>query len=112
MKTMKTVWVNVYQNENMIDCGGTWPSLDDAERNFDVSGGRKYLGAQPVCVEIDEPEPKKPRLLAPAMYHTDEQWVLGRTLFGSKKEAREYHGDRKVIWPAVANKDGYFEVPE
>jgi hypothetical protein len=56
-------------------------------------------------------EPKPPKLLAPAMYHTDGQWVLGRTLFGSKKEAQEYHGDRQVIWPAIPNKDGMYEVP-
>jgi hypothetical protein len=58
------------------------------------------------------PEPiKKPKLLAPALYHADG-WVLGRILFESKKEAQKYHGDRLVIWPAIRNKDGMFEVME
>jgi hypothetical protein len=55
-------------------------------------------------------EPKPPKLLAPALYYTGTEWILGRTLFESKKEAREEHGDRQVIWPAIPNKDGYYAI--
>ncbi len=57
---------------------------------------------------VDEP----PKLLAPALYYTGTDWILGRTLFESKKGAQEEYGDRQIIWPAIPNKDGYFEVPE
>jgi hypothetical protein len=57
-------------------------------------------------------EPKPPKLLAPAMYltGTSGEWILGRVLFESEEEAKEYHGKRGVIWPAIPNKDGMYEV--
>ena len=57
-------------------------------------------------------EPKKPKLLAPALYYTGTEWILGRILFESEAEAEKYHTVRDVIWPAVANKDGMYEVPQ
>jgi len=112
MKTIKTVWVNVYQCENMIKCGGTWPSLDDAEKNFDLSGGRKYLGARPICIEIDEPEPKKPKLLAPCFYMSTMSGVkLSYCLYESEAQART-NCLNFISWPAVANAEGFYEVSE
>jgi hypothetical protein len=54
-----------------------------------------------------------PKKLAPALYYSGTEWVLGGILFASKKAAKEYHGERRVIWPAVPNKDGFYiiEVP-
>ncbi len=55
-------------------------------------------------------EPTPPKLLAPAIYYTGTEWILGRVLFESKKEAQEEYVRRQVIWPAIPNKDGMHEV--
>jgi hypothetical protein len=59
-----------------------------------------------------EPEAKPPKLLAPALYYTGTEWILGRILFESIEDAKEYHTVRDVVWPAIPNKDGFYEVPQ
>ena len=57
-------------------------------------------------------EPKKPRLLAPAIYKAVGRILISCKIFESEEAAREDLGSSFISWPAVANKDGYFEVEE
>ncbi len=57
------------------------------------------------------PEPKKPRLMAPAMMLVCRQVSVSSTLFSSEKEARDTLRDIFLSWPAIPNKDGMYEVP-
>lgn len=81
-----------------------------------------YEDAFPICEQdwlIWEPPPTK-NLVAPALvrevYHVQSnqtvQVALGHTLFSSEKEARRYHRDHFISWPALPNKDGFYEVEE
>jgi hypothetical protein len=57
-------------------------------------------------------EPKTPKLMAPAILKTCEEFSVSLNLYSSEKEAREYYHDALVSWPAVPNKDGFYEVME
>ena len=56
----------------------------------------------------EEERPKK--LLAPAIYADSEDWLLGSYLYSSYQEAKQRNPNRKIIWPAIPNKDGYYVV--
>lgn len=56
------------------------------------------------------PEPKKPRLMAPAMMLVCHQVSVSVAIFSSEKEARDTLKDLFFSWPAVPNADGYYEV--
>jgi hypothetical protein len=91
----------------VLNKGGIWFS------NQWRCDGRIYCNNDTLNDLVTEwTEPKPPKLLAPALYYTGTEWILGRTLFESKKEAQEEHGDRQIIWPAIPNKDGMYEVPQ
>ena len=51
-KVEKTVWVNVYREENMIVARGTFGTKEEAERCHSVSD--IYLGAHEITVEVEE----------------------------------------------------------
>jgi hypothetical protein len=57
------------------------------------------------------PEPKKPRLLAPCLYNSGKGIWVSASLYESEQEAKAIWKDQFVSWPAVANKDGFYEVP-
>jgi hypothetical protein len=50
-----TVWVNMYQEENMVTASGTYDSLDAAVKGRDISGWdyRKYIGTHAIQLEIE-----------------------------------------------------------
>jgi hypothetical protein len=51
-----TVWVNMYQEENMVTASGTYDSLDAAVKGRDLSGWdcRKYIGTHAIQLETVE----------------------------------------------------------
>lgn len=58
---------------------------------------------------------KKKKLLAPALfqYIKDGSWIITTQLFKSLDSARTYYCESsQLIWPALPNKDGYYEVPD
>lgn len=62
-------------------------------------------------------KPKKPKLLAPAIVLSTDGIRVPQVLFSTIEEATEYchryyAKAEKVIWPAIPNKDGYYEIPE
>jgi len=61
-----------------------------------------------------EPKPKK--LVAPALFYSDNEnkrWVLSDSCFEDLETAKKYFKPTyKVVWPAVPNAQGFFEVPE
>ena len=107
MKVQKTLWMNIFCNDGEVTTKGPYDTEFAASAAIDMFG---HIVSFPMTFEIEKPEPKKPKLLAPALYYTGTEWVLGRTLFESKKEAQEEHGDRQVIWPAT-HMGGFYEVP-
>ena len=57
----------------------------------------------------EEPKPKK--LLAPAILKTNEgSFYVGGGLYSSEKEARGKAWGEVHSWPAIPNKDGFYEV--
>jgi len=56
-------------------------------------------------------EPPKPKLMAPALLKDDRYTELSAYLYESEEHAREVLGDCFRYWPAVPNKDGFYEVP-
>jgi hypothetical protein len=57
-----------------------------------------------------EPEPKKPKLLAPALLSDIGHVEMSCYLYASEQEARDTLGDSFISWPAIPNKDGMYEV--
>lgn len=61
-------------------------------------------------------EEKKPKLLAPALIKNDlGSVVFSAKLYSSLKEAKKgcsHLEPYKVIWPALPNKDGFYEVDD
>jgi len=59
-------------------------------------------------------KPKKPKLSAPAFVKgfNSSHWLLTEALYTSLEEAKIDCVLDVVIWPAIPNKDGYYEVPE
>ena len=51
-KVKKTVWANMYKQENMIVAVGTYASQEEAESI--AKGLHGYLGAHSITVEVDE----------------------------------------------------------
>lgn len=56
-------------------------------------------------------EPKKPRLLAHAIRKQCGMYSLSMNMYDSEDSARKVLLGTFHSWPAVPNKDGYFEVP-
>lgn len=44
---------------------------------------------------------------------TDGRWELSRYLYESYEECKKHIGGNtfKLIWPAIPNSDGFYEVP-
>jgi len=61
------------------------------------------------CWELCE-EPKKVKLVAPALFLEEymTEWGVTTELYSFRPILRGC----KVIWPAIPNKDGFYEVPE
>lgn len=94
-----------------------------------VTNDKGYVGAYKVNKEgisLTSPtssapdtilKPKKPKLLAPAIVLSTDGVRVPQVLFSTIEEATEYchryyAKAEKVIWPAIPNKDGYYEIPE
>jgi hypothetical protein len=56
-------------------------------------------------------EPKKPKLLAPAIAKLNNKYFISDIIFESEKEAMDYYREEFVSWPAVP-KDGFYEIGE
>ena len=56
------------------------------------------------------PEPKKPKLMAPALMGMGVSVGVSVSLFSSEKEAREELGNSFLSWPAVANAEGFYSL--
>lgn len=61
-------------------------------------------------------EPKPEKLVAPALFYSDNEdkrWVLSDSCFEDLETAKKYFKPTyKVVWPAVPNAQGFYEVPE
>jgi hypothetical protein len=57
-------------------------------------------------------EPKKPKLMAPALAFYDNHFVVSNGLYSSEMQARNELRELFRAWPAVPNKDGFYEVEE
>ena len=55
-------------------------------------------------------EEKQKKLLAPVLLRSDKSIRLSYYLFSSIEEAKEYYKGHFISWPAIPNKDGYYEV--
>lgn len=79
--------------------------LKAAMEDFEINRDWKFY---------QEPKPKK--LVAPALFYSnneDERWVLSDSCFEDLETAKKYFKPTyKVVWPAVPNAQGFFEVPE
>ncbi len=86
-----------------------------AARDYIVGGSSYELSACSLMADDWEvyEEPKKPRLLAPAFvkWEKSDHPELTAELYESEEVARKEVGKYFVSWPAVANKDGFYEVP-
>jgi hypothetical protein len=73
-----------------------------------------FIGAELDWEFYQEPKPKK--LVAPALFYSDNEnkrWVLSDSCFEDLETAKKYFKPTyKVVWPAVPNAQGFFEVPE
>ena len=59
------------------------------------------------------PEPKKPRMLAPALLVNAFRVELSKCLYASEEEAIDAIGkDLFHSWPAVPNADGFYSLVE
>jgi len=65
-------------------------------QQYDIVGERK--------------EPAKPKLLAPCLVRNKATFYFSTGLFESEEEAKVSWGDGFVAWPALPNKDGFYEV--
>jgi hypothetical protein len=57
-------------------------------------------------------EPKKPKLLAPALVCYCGKFQVSSNLYSSEMQARNELRELFRAWPAVPNKDGFYEVME
>ena len=89
----------------------SWP--DDYEEIYD-------LKEDDTSWFVFEPDPPK-KLLAPAILQNSAGFLFVEDgLFGSKKDAEFYYHVgvyktthyRVISWPAIPNKDGFYEVPD
>jgi hypothetical protein len=55
-------------------------------------------------------EPKKPKLLAPAIVKTCGEFSVSLKIYSSEKEAMEHLNTMFVSWPAVPNEGGFYKV--
>jgi hypothetical protein len=58
------------------------------------------------------PEPKKHKLMAPALAFYDNHFVVSNGLYSSEMQARNELREMFRAWPAVQNADGFYEVME
>ena len=58
-------------------------------------------------------EPKKAVFMAPAIFKADDGYIeVSGKLFVSEEGAKYFYGKRLISWPALPNKEGFYEVPE
>lgn len=61
-------------------------------------------------------EPKKKVLMAPAIVKTPYGYAMSEYFYSSEKEAKDDIEiktiSKFICWPAIPNKDGFYEVPE
>jgi len=57
-------------------------------------------------------EPKKPKLLAPALAYFCGQHQVSSNLYSSEMQARNDLREMFRAWPAVPNENGFYEVME
>jgi hypothetical protein len=102
MKTIEA-WAAVNEVGNIINI--TWT---ESVRNLWNS-----QSARIVKLTGEVPEPKKPKLMAPALakWHERTRIELTLALYESEEAARKDIGKFFISWPAVP-KDGMYEVME
>lgn len=71
---------------------------------------------QPAYNLVEEwKEPPKPKLLAPALCRSlSDKFFVTDNLFLTRDDASDYTHNAEcylIAWPAVPNKDGFYEVP-
>jgi len=78
---------------------------DPADRTFDLTTEWELVK-----------EKKKKKLYASALVRgndADDDWNVTQELYTSRTEVKEQYGDDiTVIWPAIHNKNGYYEIKE
>jgi hypothetical protein len=57
-------------------------------------------------------EPKKPRLMAPAIAFYDNHFVVSNGLYSSEMQARNELREMFRAWPAVPNEDGFYAISD
>ena len=88
---------------------------NQCEHDFQNFWGERAIQGGSSCAKCGMPKIEvrpKPFLLAPALVYDKKKfcWELTLQLFQQHPEFN--HNLEKVIWPAITNKDGYYEVPE
>jgi hypothetical protein len=73
---------------------------------------QKQYGGTVVKLMGQMPEPKKPKMMAPALAYFCGQHQVSSNLYSSEMQARNELRELFVSWPAVPNKDGFYEVME
>jgi hypothetical protein len=75
--------------------------------------GTIYIGSDSPDDLISEwEEPKKPKLMAPAIAFYDNHFVVSNGLYSSEMQARNELRELFRAWPAVPNEGGFYEVDE
>jgi hypothetical protein len=114
VKIQKTLWINIFCNDGEVTTKGPYDTEFAASAAIDMFG---HIVSFPMTFEIEKPEPKPPKLMAPALCRRlgSKRLFVTEELYASKEEARERAmewADLSFIsWPAVPNKDGMYEVP-
>ena len=96
-------WAIVDEGEEIL--GATYDSERDALTSLEY-----VKGCTLVKLTGTLPEPKKPRLLAPALLNDVGLPELSCCLYASEKEAREEIGTSFISWPAVPNAEGFYSL--
>jgi len=76
----------------------------------DIKNRPSTYGNNYTIVKMVGQLPTGPKLMAPALINICGGIGVSGKLYSSEKEAREELHGMVVAWPAVPNKDGYYEV--
>jgi len=90
----------------VLNASGIWGSYQ-----WKCDSGVMYLGSATHNDLMSEwEEPKKPKLMAPALAYYDNHFVVSNGIYSSEMQARNELREMFRAWPAVPNEDGFYEA--
>lgn len=125
-------WGGVFKSEDILkskEPARPWLKCPDCNGLFGVNAGfHPCIGGKIGVCKLEDhnlkskpfaPEYKPKKIYAPALYlgvknFSEKSGIISGALYSSKKDAEEASGltSQEVVWPAIPNKDGFYEVEE